>query len=234
MLAKKTTYLILVILGLCFVIEASAQSRLYPKGRNNSKNSLTAYAARVDSLLLNNRKLNSFAFTIRPSFTGELGCYYENSELVLRIANKCIWYSKNIEINEYRCKISDEAANSINQLFFAAIFSSSYLAQPDGLDGETYELLVNGGYYTAECWSPKKNTNCKREVPCQRSPSQKYCFSITAAKAAPTTAGIRANTRPLTRLVRSQPSLLMGIACRPLHRRLSNRSPNRQAATISA
>ena len=99
----------------------------------------------LDSLLLNNRKLNSFAFTIRPSFTGELGCYYENSELVLRIANKCIWYSKNIEINEYRCKISDEAANSINQLFFAAIFSSSYLAQPDGLDGETYELLVNGG-----------------------------------------------------------------------------------------
>ena len=156
MLAKKTTYLILVILGLCFTIETSAQSRLYPRGRNNSKNSLTAYAARVDSLLLNNRKLNSFAFTIRPSFTGELGCYYENSELVLRIANKCIWYSKNIEINEYRCKISDEAANSINQLFFAAIFSSSYLAQPDGLDGETYELLVNGGYYTAECWSPKK------------------------------------------------------------------------------
>ena len=164
MLAKKTTYLILVILGLCFVIEASAQSRLYPKGRDSSKNSLTAYAARVDSLLLNNRKLNSFAFTIRPSFTGELGCYYENSELVLRIANKCIWYSKNIEINEYRCKISDEAANSINQLFFAAIFSSSYLAQPDGLDGETYELLVNGGYYTAECWSPKKNTNCYKLV----------------------------------------------------------------------
>ena len=164
MLAKKTTYLILVILGLCFTVEASAQSRLYPKGRNNSKNSLTAYAARVDSLLLNNRKLNSFAFTIRPSFTGELGCYYENSELVLRIANKCIWYSKNIEINEYRCKISDEAANSINQLFFAAIFSSSYLAQPDGLDGETYELLVNGGYYTAECWSPKKNTNCYKLV----------------------------------------------------------------------
>ena len=164
MLAKKTTYLILVILGLCFTIETSAQSRLYPKGRDNSKNSLTAYAARVDSLLLNNRKLNSFAFTIRPSFTGELGCYYENSELVLRIANKCIWYSKNIEINEYRCKISDEAANSINQLFFAAIFSSSYLAQPDGLDGETYELLVNGGYYTAECWSPKKNTNCYKLV----------------------------------------------------------------------
>lgn len=160
---KNTAYLILIII-LCFTIETSAQSRLYPRGRNNSKNSLTAYAARVDSLLLNNRKLNSFAFTIRPSFTGELGCYYENSELVLRIANKCIWYSKNIEINEYRCKISDEAANSINQLFFAAIFSSSYLAQPDGLDGETYELLVNGGYYTAECWSPKKNTNCYKLV----------------------------------------------------------------------
>lgn len=160
---KNTAYLILIII-LCFTIETSAQSRLYPRGRNNSKNSLTAYAARVDSLLLNNRKLNSFAFTIRPSFTGELGCYYENSELVLRIANKCIWYSKNIEINEYRCKISDEAANSINQLFFAAIFSSSYLAQPNGLDGETYELLVNGGYYTAECWSPKKNTNCYKLV----------------------------------------------------------------------
>ena len=166
MLAKKTTYLILVILGLCFVIEASAQSRLYPKGRDSSKNSLTAYATRVDSLLLNNRKLNCFAFTIRPSFTGEQGCYYDkkSSELVLRIANKNIWYSKNIEIKEYRCKISDETAKSIEQLFYAAILSSSYLATPNGLDGETYELLVNGGYYTAECWSPKKNTNCYKLV----------------------------------------------------------------------
>lgn len=161
---NKTAYLILIIIGLCFTVEASAQSRLYPTGRDNSKNSLTAYAARVDSLLLNNRKLNSFAFTIRPSFTGELGCYYENSELVLRIANKCIWYSKNIEINEHRCKISDEAANSINLLFSAAIFSSSYLARPNGLDGETYEILIKGGFCTAECWSPKKDTNCYKLV----------------------------------------------------------------------
>lgn len=161
---NKTAYLILIIIGLCFTVEASAQSRLYPTGRDNSKNNLTAYAARVDSLLLNNRKLHSFAFTIRPSFTGELGCYYENSELVLRIANKNIWYSKNIEIKEYRCKISYETVKSIEQLFYAAILSSSYLATPNGLDGETYELLVNGGYYTAECWSPKKNTNCYKLV----------------------------------------------------------------------
>lgn len=166
MSAKRTVHFILIILGLCFAIEASAQSKLYPKGRDNSKNSLTAYAARVDSLLLNNRKLDSFAFTIRPSFTGEQGCYYdhESSELVLKIANKCIWYSKNIEIKEYRCKISGKTANSINQLFSAAVFSSSYLAQPSGLDGETYEILINGGYYTAECWSPKKDTNCYKLV----------------------------------------------------------------------
>ncbi len=166
MFTKKAAHLILIILLFCFAIETSAQSRLYPKGRDNSKNSLTAYAARVDSLLLNNRKFSSFAFTIRPSFTGEQGCYYnsESSELVLRIADKNIWYSKNTEINEYRCKISDETANSINQLFSAAIFSSSYLAQPNGLDGETYEILIKGGYCTAECWSPKKDTNCYKLV----------------------------------------------------------------------
>lgn len=166
MITKKTASLILATLGLCFAVEASAQSRLYPTGRDNSKNILTAYAARVDSVLLNNRKLSGFAFTIEPSFTGEQGCYYdtENSELVLRIANKSIWYSKNIEIKEYRCKISDEAANSINQLFSAAVFSSSYLAQPSGLDGVIYEILIKGGYCTARCWSPKKDTNCYRLV----------------------------------------------------------------------
>ena len=26
----------------------------------------------------------------------------------------------------------------------------------------TYEILIERGYYTAECWSPKKNTNCSK------------------------------------------------------------------------
>ena len=166
MLTKRTLYFLLIILGLSFSIETNAQSRLYPRGRDHSINSLSRYYARVDSLLLNNRNLDDFAFTIRGSFTGEQGCYYstKNSELVLKIANKNLWYSRKSKIDEYRCKISRSSAKLLDELFTAAVFSSSFLAQPDGLDGVTYEILVNGGYYTAECWSPRKGTNCHKLV----------------------------------------------------------------------
>lgn len=85
MYTKRIICLILIILGLGFSNESIAQSRLYPKGRNSSKDIINRYYARVDSLLLNDRKLDDFAFTIRGSFVGEQGCYYdkERSELVL-------------------------------------------------------------------------------------------------------------------------------------------------------
>ena len=47
-------------------------------------------------------------------------------------------------------------------LFYAAVFSSSYTAQGNGLDGVTYELLFDMGLFTAEFWSPKQGTNCHK------------------------------------------------------------------------
>lgn len=155
----------------------NAQSRLFPS-RNSMPNSiLNSYYTKVDSLLLNEGVFNVFAFEIRPSFSGETGCYYDakDSVLVLRTANQNIWYYNNgsykqrsrqigLVVSEYRCPISQEARQSFNRLFTAAVFSSSYLAEPIGADGVTYEIRVRGGSYTASCWSPTKGSNCGQMV----------------------------------------------------------------------
>ena len=65
-------------------------------------------------------------------------------------------------VREFRCTVPLETARYFEDLFFAAIFSSSYLTRPNGLDGVTYELLFDRGLYTAEFWSPKEGTNCYR------------------------------------------------------------------------
>ncbi len=157
----------------------NAQSRLFPS-RNSMPNSiLNSYYTKVDRLLLNEGVFNVFAFEIRPSFSGETGCYYDakDSVLVLRTANQNIWYYKGnngsykqrnrqigLVVLEYRCPISQEARQSFNRLFTAAVFSSSYLAEPNGADGVTYEIRVQGGRYTASCWSPEKGSNCGQIV----------------------------------------------------------------------
>ncbi len=155
----------------------NAQSRLFPS-RNSMPNSiLNSYYTKVDSLLLNEGVFNVFAFEIKPSFSGETGCYYDakDSVLVLRTANQNIWYYNNgsykqrsrqigLVVSEYRCPISQEARQSFNRLFTAAVFSSSYLAEPIGADGVTYEIRVRGGSYTASCWSPTKSSNCGQMV----------------------------------------------------------------------
>ena len=84
----------LIILGISFSIESKAQNRLYPTGRDNSQSTLNQYKAIKDSLLLNNRELDDFAFTINSSFYGQTGCYYDKStsEIVLKTANDNIWY----------------------------------------------------------------------------------------------------------------------------------------------
>ena len=56
------------------------------------------------------------------------------------------------------------AKQSLKRLFTAAVFSSSYLAEPNGADGVTYEIRVQGGRYTASCWSPEKGSNCGQIV----------------------------------------------------------------------
>ncbi len=166
----KLSFLI-VLFGLS--MNLNAQSRLFPSRNSMPSSILNSYYTKVDSLLLNEGVFNVFAFEIKPSFSGETGCYYDakDSVLVLRTANQNIWYYNNgsykqrnrqigLVVSEYRCPISQEARQSFNRLFTAAVFSSSYLAEPIGADGVTYEIRVRGGSYTASCWSPTKGSNC--------------------------------------------------------------------------
>lgn len=170
----KLSFLI-VLFGLS--MNLNAQSRLFPSRNSMPSSILNSYYTKVDSLLLNEGVFNVFAFEIKPSFSGETGCYYDakDSVLVLRTANQNIWYYNNgsykqrsrqigLVVSEYRCPISQEARQSFNRLFTAAVFSSSFLAKPYGADGVTYEIRVRGGGYSAECWSPKKDSNCGQLV----------------------------------------------------------------------
>lgn len=157
----------------------NAQSRLYPSSNHIGD----SYYTIVDSLLLKGNDFIEFAFEIRPSFSGETGCYYDvkDSVLVLRTANQNIWYyggyygrnnglfkrrkhQEKLVISEYRCPISQVAKQSLKRLFTAAVFSSSFLAQPLGADGVTYEILIRGGAFAACCWSPEKGSNCGQIV----------------------------------------------------------------------
>ena len=167
------------ILVLCagFQIGLHAQSRLHPISRYAS--SSNRYLERVSNLLSNDGRFRDFAFEIRPSFSGETGCYYnhEDSTLVLRVAQKNIYYfdlhakegkkkkkAEDVDIIEYRCPISPGATTSFRRLFYAAVFSSSYFSKRRGNDGTTYQLFTLGGY-TAECWSPGDNdSNCGKLV----------------------------------------------------------------------
>ena len=167
--------LVCIVLLLCGLI-INAQSRLYPSARRNYSSILKDHYQRVDSLLLNGGDFNDFAFEIRPSFSGESGCWYDSKDsvLVLRTASKSIWYTfsshtstknnnrfNDFVVTEYRCHFSPEAIQKLRNLFIAATFSSSYLAQPLGADGVTYQIYIRGGMFTAECWSPNdKNSNC--------------------------------------------------------------------------
>jgi hypothetical protein len=157
----------------------NAQSRLYPSSNRRTSSILNSHYTKVDSLLLNGGSINDFAFEIRPSFSGETGCYYDvkDSVLVLRTANQSIWYygmnngsfkqrkhQEKLVISEYRCPISQVAKQSLKRLFTAAVFSSSFLAQPSGADGVTYEIIIRGGAFAACCWSPKMESNCGQMV----------------------------------------------------------------------
>ena len=168
---KRLSFAFLIVL-FGFTSGLNAQSRLYPSSNHRAKSIIESYYTRLDSLLLNGGDFNYFAFEIKPSFSGETGCYYDvkDSVLVLRTANQSIWYykqqkhQKKLKISEYRCPISQAARKSFNRLFSAAVFSSSFLAEPLGLDGVTYEIRVLGGMYAASCWSPKKGSNCGQMV----------------------------------------------------------------------
>ena len=177
-MSSKSIIIILMVLGLSSL--ASAQSRLVPTGRSvttDPEDVLDDYAAKKDSLLLSDCGKSRFAFTVTPAWGGESSCCYygSTSEFVLRVAEENIWFyyfgansqykpgsTPDVKVNEYRCKISPKTANSLYELFYSAIFSSSYLAKGNGLDGVTYELLFQWGLFTAEFWSPKEDTNCHK------------------------------------------------------------------------
>lgn len=176
--------LVCIVLLFCgLLLDINAQSRLYP----GSSSVLKDYYQQVDELLLNGGEFNDFAFEIRPSFSGESGCWYDNKDsvLVLRNASHNIWYSfsvhnhininslnnkkkkhsKAFTVTEYRCPLSKESAHAFRNLFIAATFSSSHLAKPYGADGVTYQIYIGGGAFTAECWSPNdKSSNCGKLV----------------------------------------------------------------------
>ena len=175
---KRLSFAFLIVL-FGFTSGLNAQSRLYPSSNHRTSSILNSHYTKVDSLLLNGGSINDFAFEIRPSFSGETGCYYDaaDSVLVLRTANQNIWYyrsndglkkmrtnPKELVISEYRCPISQAAKQSLERLFTAAVFSSSFLAEPIGADGVTYDISIKAGRYTASCWSPKKGSNCGQIV----------------------------------------------------------------------
>ena len=176
---KRLLFFFFLIVLFGVTLDLTAQSRLYPSSNNRTSSISNGYYTIVDSLLLNGGNINDFAFEIRPSFSGETGCYYDikDSVLVLRTVNQNIWYykvnngsnkqrrhQKELIVSEYRCPISQEARRSLSRLFTAAVFSSSFLAKPFGSDGVIYEIIVRGGKYAANCWSPKKESNCGQMV----------------------------------------------------------------------
>lgn len=167
---------LILIAGLS--IGTNAQSRLVPTNRHLDIQSkeLRDYRTKFNDLLLSDIGDYVFAFTVAPSFFGESSCHYDNStsEFVLKEAKDNIWYyyfgnnskyqegySSEVEINEFRCKVPYDTARHFADLFFTAIFSSSYLSHDNNvLDGVTYELLFDRGYYSAQFVSPKEGTNC--------------------------------------------------------------------------
>ena len=177
-MSRKVFFFILFVSGLS--VMASAQSRLVPTGRFVTpypEDVLDDYAVKKNSLLLPDYGKTRFAFTVNPSWGGQSSCCYygSTSEFVLRVAEESIWFyyfgsdsqynpgiTPDVKVNEYRCKVSPKTAKSLYELFYAAVFSSSYTAKGNGLDGVTYELLFDMGLFTAEFWSPKEGTNCHK------------------------------------------------------------------------
>ena len=177
-MSRKVFFFILFVSGLS--VMASAQSRLVPTGRFVTpypEDVLDDYAVKKNSLLLPDYGKTRFAFTVNPSWGGQSSCCYygSTSEFVLRVAEENIWFyyfgsdsqynpgiTPEVKVNESRCKVSPKTAKSMYELFYAAVFSSSYTAKGNGLDGVTYELLFDMGLFTAEFWSPKEGTNCHK------------------------------------------------------------------------
>ena len=173
---KARLFIVLLLLS---IYPAFSQERLAPVGRSSEYE----YYQRVDNLLIG-RGRNKFVFQVRPSFEPAFCLFFsdETKELVLREAEKNIWYTEKwyspskhsrksrnpknaITIKEYRCSVSARISEKLDSLFMSAVFSSSLMTGSGGLDGTIFELRTFGGRYAAYCWSPKQDSsNCSRLV----------------------------------------------------------------------
>ena len=171
----KRILLILLTICLGIVVKMNAQSRLYPPRYNVPKSISAKYHKKVDLRLLNVGEFTHFAFailpyfsSILPSISAEIGCYYDDKDsvLVLKELTKKLTRArgyKRVRVSDYRCSISKEAILCFKQLFFAAVESSSYLADEKqeafDADGEIYRLF--DGVHIAEFGdSGDSESNC--------------------------------------------------------------------------
>lgn len=163
-LFNRTVLLLLFVFG-WGLTDAHAQSRLTPISGAIywGKGDLTDYETELNSVFLpyNYR----FAYIVRPSFRQEYCLVGLRDSLILKKAETKIWpvlESKKVSVKEYKLHISSSIFDSISDLFESATLSSSYLSAEEGCDGTTYDFI--SWYYTAECWSPREGSNCRKLV----------------------------------------------------------------------
>lgn len=157
---KRFLLLICSIYLLFLGWDSLSQTRLTPTLRQGSWHE--EYQSRRDSLLLGGVRSDGFVFIISPSFSGEIACFCKKSTLVIRAADKNIWYHHRANIKEYRCDVSREVMLHLDRLINAAVLSSSYLAHNlPCLDGTRYEVRTFGDSYRAECDSPGYSNCCE-------------------------------------------------------------------------
>lgn len=106
---------------------------------------------------------------VTPSFSSEYIFQIErdsNNEYLakLNIANKNIWYNKEIEkiiVNQHVAKINEKDVNLLNDVYSSIIDKVHHpIKESIGMDGTTYYLSVwKTGLKSGEIWSPKDSIN---------------------------------------------------------------------------
>lgn len=164
---------------------AHAQSRLTPISGAVywGKGMLNNYDTEINRLLLPSSY--RFAYIVEPSFSTEYCLVGDDNNLILKKAEQKVWSVINtasikvidndsiveikpndkpqkVSIKEYQLQISPTIVDSISNLIESAVLTSSYFSDALGCDGTTFVFI--SWPYTAKCWSPTKDSNCKRLV----------------------------------------------------------------------
>jgi len=106
---------------------------------------------------------------VKPSFSSEYIFQIEkdnNNEYLakLNIANKSIWYNKEIEkiiVNQHVAKISENDVNLLKVVYLSIIEKVHHpIKESIGMDGTTYNLSAwKTGLKSGEIWSPNDSVN---------------------------------------------------------------------------